>query len=323
MNEQKIYYKRVRDLGKIFGATFGFIKQNFKTLYGSLLFFAGPFLLIAATISAYSFGSNLGMSKLFRGNLTAFYGDLLASYLVTMAVLLIGITIYNVILNRNLIENEKLAAGEPLTLSHSRVNFWPDFWRMLLNSILVFVLLLVTIVIIALAFAGIIALVTSGGDSSTGAMIIVVIMILLMFVALIILGPILMFVPMASLFVCQRDEMSLFPAMSQVFRYMKNNFWSTWVVSFVGFLTYMVMGAIVQVPVIIISLITAFSRVKSTIGYGLQDDSTPLLLVIVTAVCSLLSYGVMVVYHLIIVYQYTNLEEKKEGSSIMDKINQI
>lgn len=264
MIEQKVYYKRVRDLGKIFSATFGFIKQNFKTLYGSLLFFAGPFLLIAAAISAYSFGSNLGMSKLFRGNLTAFYGDILGSYLITIFVMLIGITIYNVLLNRNLIENEKLSPAEPLTLSHSRINFWPDFWRMLLNTLLLFFVLLVTIVIIALVFGGIIALVTSGGDSSGGAVILVVIMMLLLFAAMIIFGPILMFVPMASLFVCQRDSISLFPAMSQVFRYMKNNFWSTWVVSFVGFLTYMVMGAIVQIPVFIITMITAFSRVKSS-----------------------------------------------------------
>jgi hypothetical protein len=43
----------------------------------------------------------------------------------------------------------------------------------------------------------------------------------------------------------------------------------------------------------------------------------------VTAISSLLSYGVMVVYHLIAIYQFTHLEEKKEGKSIIDRINQI
>jgi hypothetical protein len=132
-----------------------------------------------------------------------------------------------------------------------------------------------------------------------------------------------MFVPLASLFVCQRDSINLFPAMGKVIGYMKNNFWNTWVVSMVGFLTYSLMASIAQIPAFIISMITAFSRIKSTVGYGVEDDSTPLLLVIVTAVSSLLSYGVMVIYHLIIVYQYTSLEEKKEGQSIMEKINQI
>ncbi|MBA3663349.1 MAG: hypothetical protein H0W61_03960 [Bacteroidetes bacterium] len=322
MTEQKIYYKRVRDLSGIFSATFGFIKQNFKTLYGSLLFFAGPFLLIAATLSAYLFGSNLGMNKLLRGGLTSFYGDLIGSYIISMGLVLIGLTIYNVILNRNLIENEKLQSGEPLTLAHSKTNFWPDFGRVLANSVLLILVLILFVVVIALVFGGIFALL--GGDrGASGAIILTVIVVILLFFALLIFGPILMFVPMAALFVCQRDSLSLFPAMGKVLRYMKNNFWMTWVISFVGFLAYSVLGFIVQIPVFIISMITAFSRIKSTVGYGLQDDSTPLLLVIIMAVCSLLSYGVLVVYHLINIYQYTSLEEKKEGSSIIDKINQI
>lgn len=318
---EKIYYKKVRDLGTIFSATFGFIKQNFKTLYGSLLFYAGPFLLIAATISAYMFGSNLGFNKIMRGGVNSFYAELIGSYIITMSVVMIGLTIYNVVLNRNLLENEKLRVGEPLTLKHTTINFWPDFWRVLLNTLLLGVALIISFAIIVLAFAGIFALV--GSDNSTGAIIMVVIMVILMLVVFLILGPIMMFVPMAAIFVCQRDQLNVFHALGKVFSYMKNNFWSTWLVSMVGFLTYMVMASIAQIPVFIISMFTAFSRMKSTVGYGIEDDSTPLLLVIVTAISSLLSYGVMVIYHLIIVYQYTNLEEKKEGQSLIEKINQI
>lgn len=322
MNERKIYYKKVRDLGQVFSATFGFIRQNFKPLYGSLLFYAGPFLLIAATISAYMFGSSLNMGRIFRGNLNAFYGDLIGSYFISMLVSLIGVTIYNVVLNRNLIENEKLNQGEPLTLKHATINFWPDFGRILLNTFLLVLVMIFVVVIIALVFTGIFSLV-GGSAGSGGGVAVALFLILAILAAFLILGPIIAFVPLASLFVCQRDRLFLFPAMGKVFGYMKNNFWNTWIVSFLGGLTFIVLVYIAQIPLFIISFMTTFSRMKSTVGYGMQDDSTPLILVIVTVLSSLLAYGVMVIYHLMIVYQYTNLEEKKEGLSIIDKINQI
>ena len=321
MNNKKIYYKQVRDLGGIFSATFGFIKSNFKTLYGSLLFFAGPFLMVAATVSSYMLGSSLSFTKLYGGGLNRMYGDLILSYFAAMMIMFLGITVYNVILNRNLIENEKLSMDEPLTLKHATIDFWPDFWRILGNSLLVVVLLVVATVVIVFVFAGIFALM--GGGNSTGSVILAVLGVIALFISMLLFGPILAYVPMAALFVCQRDQIGIFQALGKVFRYLKGNFWITWVVSMVGLLVYMVMGTVVQLPVFIVSLITTFSRVNTTVGYGLQDQSTPILLIVVTAISSLLSYGVMVIYHLIAIYQYTNLEEKKEGVSIIDKINQI
>src|SRR4051812_4532652 len=105
MMDQKIYYKKVRDLGGIFSATFGFIKQNFSPLYGSLLFFAGPFLLVAAVISANMFGTSNGINKIFRNGIGSFYGEFVAPYLITISIVLIGIVIFDVIINKNLIEN--------------------------------------------------------------------------------------------------------------------------------------------------------------------------------------------------------------------------
>ncbi|MBK9285800.1 MAG: hypothetical protein IPM51_16005 [Sphingobacteriaceae bacterium] len=320
---KKIYYKQVRDLGGIFSATFGFIKHNFKTLYGSLLFFAGPLLLIAATVSSVMIGTSLNFGML-RGNgvgLGSIYGDIIIAYLTTMFILMIGITIYNVILNRNIIENEKLGTEEPLTIKHSTLYFWSDFWRVLGNMLLLGIVMFVTLAIVVLLFAGIFALL--GGGKSGGGMVVIALGVILVIISMIIFGPILSFLPMASLFVCQRDEINIFAALKKVLFYMKGNFWITWVITMVGLLMYMVLGSIVQIPVFIVSLITTFSRANSTVGYGMADQSTPILLTVVTAICTLLSYGVMVIYYLTTIYQFTSLEEKKEGVSIIDKINQI
>lgn len=321
MTEQKIYYKKVRDLGAIFGATFGYIKKNFKPLYGSLLFFAGPVLMIAAALSTFMMGSSLGMANLFKGGYSSFYGNFILSYITAMMIMFIGITVYNVIINRNLIENEKLNQDEALTVKHSTINFWPDFWKLLGNSLLLVLISILTFAVFGFAFAGIIALSSNGNDSA--AIILTVISVILIFVFLLICGPVLAFVPLAAIFVSQRDELNIFPSIKKVLYYMKGNFWNTWIVSLVGLLTYSVLGAIVQIPTMIVTMFTTFSRYNTTVGYGIDDPSTPIMLVVVTAISSLISYGVMVIYHLIAVYQFTSLEEKKEGVSILEKINQI
>ncbi|MEO6301885.1 MAG: hypothetical protein ABIP51_01815 [Bacteroidia bacterium] len=321
MSDQKIYLRKVRDLGGIFTAAFAFIKQNFKPFFGSLLFLAGPFIIVGSAISAYMMGSSMTLTRMIR-NFDSFYGNLIISYFFSSLFIFIGITIYNVILNKNLIENEKLQNNESLTINHSISGFFSDFWRILGNSLLLIIIFFVAVLIIALAFAGLFAL-AGGGSSANGAIVLVVLLVILLFIALLLFGPILSFIPLAALFVCQRDRIGIFPAVKKVMYYMKGNFWMTWVVSFVAIISYSIMGFIVQIPVLIITLVTTFSRARSTIGYGEQDESTPLLLVSVIIISSLLSYAVLSVYYLMSIYQYTSLEEKKEGSSIIEKINNI
>jgi hypothetical protein len=322
MTEQRIIYKKVRDFGQVFGASFGFIKQNFKPLYGSLLFFAGPFLLIVATVSAISFGSSFAVNRMVKGGFEEFYETFLIPYITIIGVSLIGMTVFNVVLNKNVIENENLQENEKLTVGHSMKNLWTDFTRILLNNILLGITVIGSVFIIVIIFGGIISVMAEGGGSG-GAIGLAILLVILLLIGLLILGPILSFVPMAAVFVCQRDRIGIFPAIGKVIRYMKGNFWITWAVSFVGLLTYSTMGSLVQAPAMILNLISTFSRMKDLDYQSSMDASTPVPVIVVTAICALLSYGVLVIYHLIAIYQYTNLEEKKEGQSILEKINQI
>jgi hypothetical protein len=321
MADQKVYYKKVRDLGGIFGATFGFIKQNFKPLYSSLLFFAGPFLLIAAAISANMFGTGSGIDKIFKGGIGFFYSEFIISYFITLSVVLIGITIFDVIINKNLIENEKMQSNERLTINHSITNFFSDFWRVFGNTLLLILFFVIFILVIVLVFAGLYALAQGGRGNNSGVLGAFVLLFISLFAVLIIFGPIITFVPMAAIFVCQRDNVPIFAAIRKVLYYLKGNFWNTWAIIFVGALAYAVMSVIVQIPVLILSLISVFSRLKANDSF--QDQSTSLFMIVVISVCSLLAYGVRVFFYLIAIYQYTSLEEKKEGASIIDKINQI
>ncbi len=317
--EQRISYRKVRDLGGIFSAAFGFIKQNFKPFFGSILFLAGPFIIIGAAVSAYMVGSSAGIARMLR-NMDEFYGNIILAYLFSMIFYFIGITIYNVVINKNILTNEKLQPGESLTLNHSMSNFFGDFWPMLGNMLLLILFLIIATAVIVLVFAGIFALIGPGGGVASAFL--PILLVLLLFFAMLLFGPVLSYIPLAALFVCQRDRINVFAALRKVFYYLKGNFWMTWVVTMVALICYMVMGFFVQIPVFIVSAASTFSRLKSADIYA-EESSTSLVMVIVIVISSLLSYCVMSVYYLMSVYQYTNLEEKKEGSAIIEKINQI
>ncbi|HOZ86628.1 MAG TPA: hypothetical protein PL029_02665 [Bacteroidia bacterium] len=320
MSNEKILYRKTRDIGDVFGASFKFIKQNFKPFYGSLLFFAGPFLLAgtlaysyfanAAGISPYSYSQNLGNS------ISTFLG----AFAIALTVLMFGISVYTVTLNKTLIVNETQAQGENLNISEIGRNFFNDFWRVLINMLLFSFVFIIVLGFFFLLMVGLVALfkIIAGSD-----MLLIVISVLLVIAFFLILFPILSFVPLAAFFVCQRDRINIFNATGKVLSYMKGNFWTTWVFSILALLTYSVMAFIVQLPVFILTAISTFSRLGSTAGQGVGEDSSSVTLILVTVVCSLIGYMVMGVFYLMCIYQYTSLEEKKEGSTLIENINQI
>jgi hypothetical protein len=319
---QKIYYRKVRNLGEVFGATFGFIKRNFKTFFGSLMLLAGPFLLVGAATSSVMLGSSLGLTKIASRGFGNLLNELLIPYLLSLIFIFIGFVVYTVVLNKNLIQNEKLQLHEPLTVKQIISNFFGDFWRILGNTLLFLIVIIVTVILFALIFTGIGSLFTGMGGGG-GAVLGIVFLVLIILALVLIFVPMMAYLPVAAYFVCQRDRINIFAAFRKVFYYLRGNFWMTWLVSFIALICYSVMAGIAQIPVFIITIITSFSRIKSTVGYGTGEESTPILLVVITVICSLLSYAVLSIFHLMSIYQYTNLEEKKEGSSIIEKINTI
>jgi len=309
---EKISYRRTRDVGAVFSATFAFLKQNFKTFYGSILLFSGPFLFAGSMLTSFV---RMPLDGIFSG-LPFQVGNFLTVYTSTIMALFLGIVIFMVVLNKNIIVNETLPADQKPTLSIIRYDFFLDFWRMLLNTLLFIAVLLFIGAclygIFYIFFYLIDKMSYSGGLSSIFA-------ILFSLVFAIVLLPVIGFVPVGAFFICQRDGISIVTALAKVFYYLKGNFWTTWVLSLLAFITYFLMALIVQIPMIVMSLFTTFSRVSIVSFYG--DRS--ILILMVTAISTLLTYLVVALYYLLNIFHFTNLEEKKEGSRLIENIKQI
>lgn len=311
--EAKITYRQARDISAVFSAAFGFGKQNFRAFFGSLFLLAGPLILAGTLLSSYLLRSDFLATLKYNDSFK--YMSMLVNWSVILLAVSVGISIYNVALNRSLIVNENLPAEEKLSLSHIRHGFMHDYWHVLLNFILFFLSMLVFIVILVFVMMGVFSFLNGWGPlTATFA-------VLLTLVFFIVLVPVLAYMPVAAFFVCQRDRIHIFAATGKVFFYMRHNFWRTWALSTLALIAYSLMATIAQVPLFILGFISAMSRS----GASAQDgtNTVSILLVIATAICTLLSYGVMAFYYLMSIFHFTSLEEKKEGTAVLDRINQV
>jgi hypothetical protein len=318
MIPQKIYLRKVRDFGQVFGASFTYIKQHFKHFFGSIILLAGPFALISGLCTAYMMNSMFSLSGIYGNSSLSRYGDLILPYTIVILAGIIGHTIYTTVVNQHLILNEGMDATQKPTVGQIASSFFKVYWHCLGAWFLLFVL---TIIFVILLFLVIMLFVGIG--SLGGGVLAAILGILAYIFLLLIVFPAMSFVVITSLFLVQRDKIGLFEAMRKTVKYLRGNFWMTWLVAFVsGIVTYMAFF-IAILPAYIMTIITTFSRVKeistgapSEVGFSIGGY-------IMWAVSYLIGFCVLSVFYLMCTYQFTSLEEKKEGKSILDKINAI
>ncbi len=318
MTDQKIYYRRARTFGQVFTESFGYIKQNFKSFYGALLAFSLPFIIIMVLLLSYVVSS--GISTNFgRFGGTSVLGEMFGVFFIIIILVLLMQAVYVTVINQHIILNEELPPGEKVTLNDIGKTFFSSFWRVLGNCMLLAILSIVFFVIYALVNAAISAAFSTMGVGG------ILLAAILQFFASLIISPVIGYVFISSLMVVQRDKVGVITALSKVFRYLKGNFWHTWCIAVVAYIISYLSSIVVMIPAIIFFVLQVVSRVKYGGGdFDTEISSTTIIIgSIVFIITIALAMCVYALFFLMCNFQYTSLEEKKEGSSIIEKINQI
>jgi len=319
MIDQKIYYRKARNFGQVFSESFGYIKQNFKTFFGSIILFTLPIIAIITLLIIYMV--NTGLSRQFefgRGG-NNFIGEMLFAVFGVFFLFLLVQTVYITVINEHLVINEQMANDEFVKTNHIGKTFFNSFWRVLGNSMLLAIFAIVTLLIYALINGAISAVFATGGIA--GILLAGCIQIL----TSLIITPIIGYIFISSLFVVQKDKVGIITALGKVFRYLKGNFWMTWCVSVVGYIITYFATLIVMIPAIIFMFLQVFSRINYNTNNLNTDVSSTTIIIgsLIFLITLTLALCVYAIYFLMCNFQYTSLEEKKEGSSIIEKINQI
>lgn len=314
MKQQKIEFRKERDFGSILGDSLKFIKQNFKSFFGSVILIVGPFILLMGLGYAYMQTSMMNMMYSKPSNPFAMFNS---TYFLSIGVmmfcgLLANILLSGVVYNYMIIYQEK-QFGEAITVSEVGKRVWSNIGRLTIASIifiLVFILVLTVLVLIGVGFV-----------SMLGAVAGVLLALVLIF-GLLIFTPVLTYFIPASFFVVVRDNLSIFSSMTKVKKYLSGNFWWTWLIMVVALFGLGILQMLFNLPASIVTMMNTFTRMSDMNNLQPEAGNNILLMVFYT-LGMFLTYCTSSISHLISAFNFMSHEEQHEGKGLMSRIDEI
>lgn len=308
-----IILQQERDFGDKINASFGFISQNFKSLFLSLLYFAGPLSLIGGIANGIVQSNNLGLTspsstkprganagEIFANS----FGDsfthlftinyLIAVIFLILASVTVAITVYAFMIEYNKTENQ-----ESITIE----GVWAKMQTIFLPVLGSYGIIFMIIALILLAFGGIMGALISAVSGFLGGFI-AVIFGLLALLTLLYCGVMFSLSPAIVAY----EGINGLEALSRARFLIKDKWWSTFglimIITIINSFVSMIFGA----P----AMIVTFMKVLKVGG----DISSNLPLIITTVISTVGQVVVSSLTYVAISFQYFNLVEKREGNGL-------
>jgi hypothetical protein len=318
MKTDTILLQQERDFGDKINASFTFVSQNFKTLFLSVLYFAGPLSLIGGIANGIVQSNNLAFvsagstkprgtnpGEIFANSFGDSFTHLLTlNYLIAVIFLIlasvtVAITVYAMILEYN--EN-------PESLSVERV--WARMQTIFLPVLGSYGVTILIFILIVLAFVGIIGALVSGvGGIFAGFLsgIIGIIGFVIMFYYFVMYS--------LSPAIVAYEGIGAWEALGRAKFLIKDKWWSTFgLIMIIGIINSFV-AVIFGAP----AMIVTFMKVLK-VGGGISGNVP---LIITTVISTVGQVLVSSLTYVALSFQYFNLVEKREGNGLKMLIESI
>ncbi|HSH67922.1 MAG TPA: hypothetical protein VLB84_19435 [Bacteroidia bacterium] len=317
MNHEKINFYTVRDFTELFNAVNKFLKQNFRHFFKTLLFIAGPFILISSIVKAFyvsrilssasgaalnaASGQGMEFFEKYRQLMTQLGGGYFLFVLFSICANLILLTTvysYMVVYQKQGPGNFSIAEVTQLVIK--------NMGKTIKGFLVLIMILLVGFIIFSIVVSMMIQLLGGG------------VILLLLFV---ILGFILIIPPLmwqfSTFFLVQIIEKSgVSESLRRIRLLMKGDFFYTWLVVFVSFLILIILSFIFLLPQYIYQMVITMGNLK-----GENNSLFPF--TILSAVTTFLTSFIYSIFHIICGFHYCSLVEKKDGTTLMNRIEEI
>jgi len=315
-NFRFIEYHHTRDFSRKLNATFEYIKQNFKSLAKSILFIAGPPVLVASLLLGSFMGDMMGFSRASSLNpgadaemvRTYFMSAtfwlqicLMLIFLLVSSVMTVA-TINNYIILYEEKKTNKIEVQE--VWERVRATFWMYLGTMFLFALMgtiVYVILLIPIFLLAAISE---VLIFFGGVILFVGLFYLIISLSLVF------------------FIRGYEKLDFMEAVARSFKLVQGKWWSTFGLLMI---LYMIMGFASYIFIMPMYIITFVSTLHSLQTGVAEEPSTAMQ--IITTVSFTLYYLAQMVLNTLpnvgIAFQYFNLVERKESKGLMSQIEQI
>ncbi len=310
-----IEFHHTRDFSRKMNATFEFIRQNFKPLGKSILFIAGPPVLVASMIIGSFIGDFLNLTQTAAtnpGDTETFQNYFMSvnfwlqiamvmTFFIISGVMTVA-TINNYLVLYGQKQSNRIEVGE--VWEAVRSTFWMYFGTMFFFSLLAiaaYIVLIIPVVLLASISPG-----------------------LIFFGVLFLVGGIFYLMVSVSLTFIVRayENKGFFEAIGRSFSLVQGKWWSTFGLIMILYLIMMTISYIFLIPWYAVTFISAL---HNTTASTLQEPATGW--EIVTIVLFTLYYLAQMVLATLpnigIAFQYFNLVELKEAKGLLNKINTL
>jgi len=314
---EKIELRKVRDFGALFNDSIAFLRLNFKSLFGIILFLAGPFIIMTGLFSGYmqSLQSKIVASSLFPNYFGSNGGLLAADFFGTFGIFFL-IYLLTTLVNTACIclffKNYNNSTPEELPLTKDSVSpflvgaTWRLFYNVLLVTLIMFVLGLAIVGICAVLFMIPVLNILFGIALIIGCLIIL---------------PILVYIANVSNYIIIRDEVLITTAIGKAFRYMRGNFWWTWLLMVAVGISLLIGLTLFNLPISILNATRTFVRSADGVSYSSHNSILYIIFGAVALVGQLLF--ISPIFSTFCIFNFHSQEEKNEGTGLMSRIDEL
>lgn len=306
MNQEKIQFEKERDFSNTLTVSFTFIKENFKLFFSSLLFLAGPILLLNAILMSI-YVQNIFNFQTFNPN---DYENLQFLSPIYFIVIIIAIASSLVVLG---VTYEYIFLYDKHDGAKFTVNdVWNAFLKDLGLLLSTFFFLLGIFLLLIIVIGVIVGLFAMMGGVFMGLIMFV------LFVSLLIFGPPLIFVISAIYPIRIKERIGNFAAINKAYILAKNNFGNTWLLIFVSQLIVGAIGFVFSIPQLIYTVMIQLNSLQNA-----AVETSSVLLTSFNVIATLGTSLTNAVFLVIICFHYFSTNEKVFGGGLMKKIETI
>ena len=315
---EKIELRKVRDFGQLFNDVIAFIRVNFKSYFGTIIFLSGPFVLMTGLLLGYLQSiqdkvASVGVMPNYLSSSGVFAGNTLGTTFIFVLIFLLTTLVANAAACLYFSSYDKTPQTElPLKRNIISPFLAAASWRLFYNWLILFFVL----GIILIAVVGIFAVLMIIPYLN-------IVIAIVAFLAYLVLIPIVGYIVNASNYLIIRDKILVTDAISKVLRYMRGNFWWTWLLLVCALVSLSALYLLFNSPYYIYSFIRTLTRVQDIANGGSAGGST----IIYVIFASLSMLGSLLVINPIFltfcVFNFHSGEEKKEGKGLLNRIDEL
>jgi len=306
MNQERIGFEKERDFSSTLTVSFTFIKENFKLFFSSLMFLAGPLLLLNAILMSI-YVQNVFNFQTFNPddfeNLQFFSPIYFIVIIIAIAssLVVLGVT-YEYIFLYDKHNGAKFTVND----------VWNAFLKDLGMLISTFFFLVGIFILIMIVLGLVIGLFAMMGGILMGLIMFV------LFIALMVVGPPLLFVITAVYPIRIKERIGNFAALNKAYLLAKNNFGNTWILIFISQLIVGAIGFVFSLPQFVYTMIIQLNTLQNT-----AVETSSVLLTSFNVIATVGTNLTNVIFLVIVVFHYFSCNEKVFGGGLMKKIDAI